>query len=258
MKFWGLRHAQLVPAEPARIGSVARSHLGLQRPINEDRVLDLPECGFWAVADGMGGYAGGDLAAQAAVDALRQAAGNATVDLPAAIHRANAAILRLNQDSGRGAGATLVVAQAVTGAGVRIAWVGDSRAYCLRGRQALQLTHDHTVVQELIDAGLLKPESAQDHPQAHVVTRALGIAAALDIATRTVTLEPGDRLLLCSDGLSRSLDPEDVATNLTLPALADRLLADALRRDGSDNISLVLAEMPVASHGKSPPHARDR
>uniref|UniRef100_UPI0035CB7F5B PP2C family protein-serine/threonine phosphatase n=1 Tax=uncultured Sphingomonas sp. TaxID=158754 RepID=UPI0035CB7F5B len=235
--------------EPLVVASVARSHVGLVRPINEDRVFDCPGSGLWAVADGMGGHNGGDLAAQAVVDALRDriVPGRATDagDMLAAIRNANAAIVARNEAEATDAGSTVVAAH-VAGRTATIAWVGDSRAYLLRGGAATQLSHDHSLVQELIDAGLLTIAAAARHPRANVVTRALGVTRSVEIATVTLALEPDDRLLLCSDGLSRPLQDMAWEPHGDLHDLTARLLADALRRDGSDNISLICIALTVA------------
>ena len=228
--------------EPLAVQSASRTHVGLVRPINEDRVFDCPARGLWAVADGMGGHSGGDLAAQAVIDALRaQVDGDAPIDqaaMLAAIHTANAAIVRDNRSRSTDAGSTVVAAQ-ITDRTATIAWVGDSRAYLIRDRTVRQISRDHSFVQDLIDAGLLTVAAAANHPRANVVTRALGIAEHVDIATVTIELERGDRLLLCSDGLSRSLETDAMRQRVDLDRLVGLLMADALRRDGSDNISLV-------------------
>lgn len=225
--------------------SASRSHVGLIRAINEDRVFDCPEAGLWAVADGMGGHRGGDLAAQAVIDELRRLTQTAdritAADVLAALIAANAAILRRNRESGFDAGATVVVAL-LTGETAHIAWAGDSRAYRLHGGGTDLLTQDHSVVQELVAAGLLSAEMAERHPQANVVTRALGVGDDVELDWVSVELRRGDRLLLCSDGLSRSLRDHGGAPPSTVQDAADALLADALRRDGSDNISLVIVE----------------
>lgn len=226
--------------EPCAVTSVARSHVGRVRLINEDRAFDCPERGLWAVADGMGGHGGGDLAAQAVVDALRALADRRdaidTRALLGAIERGNAAIVARNAASGGDAGSTVVAAH-LHGGRATIAWVGDSRAYLLRRGAMRQLTHDHSFVQELVDAGLLAAAAAADHPRANIVTRALGVAYGVDIATMTLDLEPGDRLLLCSDGLSRSL--ADLPPDQPLDQWADALVSTALDRDGSDNITTI-------------------
>ena len=226
------------------VRSVARSHVGLVRAINEDRVFDCPERSVWAVADGMGGHAGGDLAAQAVVDRLRGlTAGDRTLrftDMLVALGQANGDIRQRNDRLRISAGATVVAAM-IDSATAHIAWAGDSRAYRLRDGTLDLLTHDHSVVQELVDAGLLSADRAESHPQSHVVTRALGVDDDPRLQTVSVRLKPGDRLLLCSDGLSRSLAATDAAGE-TIDTLADRMLANALARDGSDNVSLIILE----------------
>ena len=226
------------------VRSVARSHVGLVRIINEDRVFDCADRQVWAVADGMGGHAGGDLAAQAVIDRLRAlTAGDRAIrftDMLVALGQANGDIRQRNDRLRTGAGATVVAAM-IDGATAHIAWAGDSRAYRVRHDGFDLLTHDHSLVQELVDAGLLPADRAESHPQSHVVTRALGVDDDPRLQTVSVRLKPGDRLLLCSDGLSRSLSGAD-ATGDTIETLADRMLGNALARDGSDNVSLALVE----------------
>lgn len=219
--------------------STARSHVGRVRRINEDRVFDWPDGGVWAVIDGMGGHRGGDVAAQTVVEALRGLQAGADSVL-AALADANARIHARNAAEGEQAGAT-VVALGLGDGRATIAWAGDSRCYRWRDGALELLTRDHSVVQELVDAGLLTADGAARHPQANVITRALGVDATCDVETRVADYRAGDRFLLCSDGLSRSLVGGDV-TNAPIEALADDLLARALANDGSDNISLVLVD----------------
>jgi serine/threonine protein phosphatase PrpC len=216
-----------------------RTDVGRVRSVNEDRVLDRSDAGLWAIADGMGGMSAGDLAAQTAVDTL---AALGSVDgraLLAALQRANTLI----QAQGGGRSGATIVAAHVTAGEARIYWAGDSRAYHVRGADVRRVTRDHSYVQDLVDAGLLDEAAAEDHPRANVVTRALGVADSVEVDVVRVGLQPGDRLLLCSDGVSRSLHPADLARPEPVDALADRLLAAALDRDGSDNASLVLIEI---------------
>ena len=233
------------PNQPsAGVRSVARSHVGLVRVINEDRVFDCAERRVWVVADGMGGHEGGDLAAQAVVDRLRALTASDRAirftDMLVALGQANGDIRQRNDRLRTGAGATVVAAM-IDASVAHIAWAGDSRAYRSRQGGLELLTHDHSLVQELVDAGLLPADRAESHPQSHVVTRALGVDDDPRLQTVSVRLKPGDRLLLCSDGLSRSLEATDAAGD-ALDALADLMLANALARDGSDNVSLILIE----------------
>ena len=228
-------------ASPAR-ASVARSHVGRVRVINEDRILDYPSANLWAVADGMGGHRGGDLAAQAVVDGLRTlATSGGALDLTAilaTLSQANADICRRNEATGANAGTTVVVATIADDV-ASIAWIGDSRAYRLRDGRLELLTRDHSVVQDLIDAGLLTPAQAERHPRANVITRALGVSEQLECQTLKAVLEPNDRLLLCSDGLSRSMSIDDIWEGND-DTIVDAMTMSSLDRDGTDNISLVL------------------
>ncbi|WP_068094591.1 PP2C family protein-serine/threonine phosphatase [Novosphingobium rosa] len=225
--------------------SAARSHVGHVRKINEDRLLDCPERGLWAVADGMGGLHGGDVAAELVIGALRQLVRQpapVTASMIAeALQQANAAILTRGRDTGGMIGSTVVVLH-IEADRATLFWAGDSRAYHCGAGAWTQLTRDHSVVQELLDAGLIDRDQARRHPKAHIVTRALGVAQALEIAQMTHTVAPGDRLLLCSDGLTRMLDTQDFTSDVDIGTAADTLLMQALHRDGSDNISLILIE----------------
>lgn len=229
-------------ARPCSVHSAARSHVGRVRSINEDRLLDRPDRRLWAVADGMGGHSAGDLAAETAIAALA-----ALADSPDPITRSGmtdaltAASERIaaGRAPGTTSGTTIVAMHLDAGRAV-ILWAGDSRCYHLRDGRGTQLTRDHSLVQSLVDAGLLASADADRHPRAHVITRALGVEGAVPIDAIEVEVRPGDRLLLCSDGASRSLCERDFGLSGSLDEGADRLLANALQRDGSDNVSLLL------------------
>lgn len=228
-------------SQPVTARSAARTHVGRVRTVNEDRLLDRSDRSLWAVADGMGGHSAGDVAADRAIAAMA-----ALADDPAPVTRerviaalegANAAILADAPVAGSG---TTIVAALLSGSEATILWAGDSRAYLIRGAAAERLTRDHSVVQELVDAGLLADADAHRHPRSNVITRALGVAPAVAIEVARVAVAPGDLLLLCSDGVSRSLGDRDFLAAGSLDERADRLLANALQRDGSDNASLLL------------------
>ena len=224
------------------IRSAALTHVGHVRAVNEDRVLDLPEAGLWAVADGMGGHQSGDVAAQIAVDALAELAGSgqalAGEDILAALQSANTRIYERYAAAERPSGTTIVAALHVEG-GIEIFWAGDSRAYRLRAGIWHCLTRDHSVVQQMVDAGALTPSAAARHPKGNVITRALGVDHDVAIDRVTTDFMAGDMIMLCSDGVSRSLAP-DMPRTPPVAALAQSLLDQALARDGSDNASLVL------------------
>jgi len=239
------RTERSIAKEERRIRSVTRTHVGRVRTVNEDRVFDCAERGLWAVADGMGGHFSGDVAAQRVVDALRT-----LVDsrphfddgmIDAALNRTGRRIHAEAGGSARISGSTIIALHIDRDEGM-VFWAGDSRAYRLRAGRIEQLSRDHSLVQELVDAGALAPEQAHRHPQAHVITRALGTAADVAIERRAITVAPGDLYLLCSDGLARGQADPDLLDRLDGPldTIADRLLDDALTAGGADNISLVL------------------
>ena len=229
----------------AGIHSVARTHVGRVRSINEDRVLDRATRGLWAVADGMGGHSAGDIAAQAIVDALHRLADDpAPFDDDAVEASLLAAGRRICADAtgSRVSGSTVVALHICDTVGT-LFWAGDSRAYRARGGRIEQLSRDHSLVQDLIDSGALPPALAERHPQAHVITRALGATPHVAIERRTITVESSDLFLLCSDGLTRSGGEPALATGRPIDVIADDLLAGALAAGGPDNISLVLVSV---------------
>lgn len=232
--------------------SISRTHLGTVRQINEDRVLDRSDCGLWAVADGMGGHRGGDIAAEIAIAALRSLADSPTVldigAIRAALEAANAEIYQRGQSAGGVIGSTIVVLH-IADATATLFWAGDSRAYRFAHAGCEQLTIDHSLVQQLVDAGLIAPQQAARHPQAHVITRALGVDATVEIDMVSIAVQSGDRILLCSDGLSRSLACESLDDPIVDEGAGERILSEALQRDGSDNISFVLVAVPAAHLG---------
>lgn len=225
------------------IRSTSRTHVGRVRRVNEDRLLDAPDRSLWVVADGMGGHSAGDVAADALVAHLTESGPLPdAASLEAALVEANGAI----REQTGGQGGTTVVALRIMDTTATLSWAGDSRAYLIRDGRLGLLTHDHSVVQQLIDAGVISAEQALHHPHANVITNALGISTDVRIDSNTVELMPYDRLLLCSDGLSRSLSERDVTGDCELEALADRMLTNALQRDGQDNISLILVEIAAS------------
>lgn len=223
--------------------SLARSHIGSVRPINEDRVLNLSDRGLWAVADGMGGHAMGDIAAQAVVTTLTEfAARDLSADrLAAAVAEANRRVVELGREANRQCGST-VAGVWLRGSDATVFWAGDSRVYRHREGRATLLTHDHRVVQDLVDAGIIDAAAARYHPRAAVITRAVGAGPVLELATRVERAVPGDTFLICSDGLSDLVDDTLVEAALAIgdEGVADRLLEAALSAGGTDNISFVL------------------
>jgi PPM family protein phosphatase len=235
-----------------RLSSFAVTDVGRTRAGNEDSYF----CGrtVFAVADGLGGHQGGEVASAAAVEPLaaldgREFAepGEAAEALAAAIREGNAAILeRAAGDPGLWGMGTTVTAAALAGERhLQLAHVGDSRAYLLRDGSLEQLTTDHTVVGELVRRGRLTPEQAAIHPERSILTRAVGLDPRVPVDTPDpVELRDGDQVLLCSDGLTEAVDDDRITELLSAGAdgeAACRSLIDAANAAGGpDNITVVL------------------
>ena len=227
------------PLASSDIQSVSRSHVGRFRTLNEDRILDRPNSRLWAIADGMGGHVNGSLAAETVIAHL---GGLPQIQEPAAIRAAIEAANGSILEQAGGKSGTTIVALKIFDDCARIWWAGDSRAYRLRDGKVDLLTRDHSLVQELVEVGEIAADEAAGHPRANVITRALGIASSIDLDVREIEVRAGDLLLLCSDGLSRSFVSDDLRNEEPIDAMADRLLRNALERDGRDNISFVLVK----------------
>lgn len=230
--------------------SCALSELGHVRKINEDAFLDAQEEGLWVVADGMGGHSRGDRASQAIIEALHtfKSQDNALESVDDLLERLNTANDACRQAaSGEVMGST-VAALHVNGDSAYILWAGDSRVYRHRQGEFVQLTDDHSLVQELHRLGELTADEAENHPSSNVITRAIGVADDVEVQVRQVDLQAGDRFLLCSDGLFKDVKPAEVETNLALPSprqALDELVKLALRRGGTDNVTAIVVQMAI-------------
>lgn len=226
--------------------SVGRTHVGCVRSLNEDAVLNRADIGLWAVADGMGGHEGGEVASAAVVSALEGVSDFATAyafrDAAAqALIEANAKLVELSAERGT-MGSTVVTLLAHEGYYACL-WAGDSRAYLYRAGALKRLSHDHSVVQEMVDAGAITEERARAHPRSNVITRAVGAREQLDVESVFGPIQAGDRFLLCSDGLTGVVSDREIAEHMIrapLEAAAERLIDQALARGAPDNVSLVL------------------
>jgi protein phosphatase len=229
--------------------------VGLVRSNNQDQFLVSP--GLYAVADGMGGHAAGEVASSTAIKALQAAfavSGEHSVEsLESAAKAANRAVweqARTNRGM-LGMGTTLVALAVVEHGdgtnGLAVAHIGDSRLYLLREGALKQLTVDHSLVQELVDDGQISQAQAAVHPQRHVLTRALGVEPTVQVDIIDVTPKHGDRYLLCSDGLPREASDEQIAAVLTRfsdpSEAAKELVTLANDRGGSDNITAVVVDV---------------
>lgn len=237
----------IIDREQGIIRSTARTHTGRVRVVNEDRFLDDPARGLWAVADGMGGHSAGDIAAGLVIATLaaRTATGASAVEILGALETANSAVRAQSSGSGSVSGST-VAALRIDGDRFSIFWAGDSRVYRLGADGLERLSRDHSVVQALVDSGAISADSARHHPQANVITRALGTGDTVEVETVSGKVQPGDVFLLCSDGLSGCVADADIAAQLALPidVAADMLLSLALAAGGEDNITLIVVAVP--------------
>jgi len=228
-----------------RISASGLTDTGLVRAANEDSILQRPEICLWAVADGMGGHEGGQYASGVVVERLQETPrldehAEALAAIANAIHGANDEIF---QAAGEGArmGST-VVALLVSDGQFTCLWAGDSRCYLLRGRSLYQLTRDHTQVQDMVDAGLMTAGEARSHPMSHVLSRAVGVEAELQLEAVRDVVRSGDVFLLCSDGLHGVVSEDEISERLArLPpgAACARLLELAHSRGAPDNVSIV-------------------
>lgn len=241
----------------------ALSDVGQQRTVNEDAVRTAalgPEDWLLAVCDGMGGHEGGRVASSVAADhivrALRDAppGGNPTDAIYNALAGANDAVCVEAAERGLPTMGTTAVVARIIGRQCWLGWVGDSRAYHFRGRQLLDRSQDHTRVAEMLARGILTPEQAKQHPDAHILTRALGGGKEAGEGFKPsawnepLELQTGDYLLLCSDGLYDLVQDEeipDLVAGLDATVASERLVATANERGGHDNISVVLAVVGV-------------
>ena len=232
---------------------VSRTHVGLKRKVNEDSVLVRTERGLWAVADGMGGHEVGDVASSMVTDALRALpivyglddTVEAAVD---ALRRVNGELIRLarsEDDRSRTIGTT-VVGLAIADGHFRCFWVGDSRAYRIRHGQIRRLSRDHSLVQDLVDAGMLNSADAEKHESANVITRAVGVSEELEVDSSTGEAAPGDIFFLASDGITRVVEDDELLEELangSLEAAADKLVDLVLARGAPDNLSMVITRV---------------
>ncbi|MCL1873058.1 MAG: Stp1/IreP family PP2C-type Ser/Thr phosphatase [Clostridiales bacterium] len=237
--------------------SAALSHIGLVRKSNEDRVFADEDLGLFIVADGVGGHEGGEIASSSAVDTviadieekpeetdseLRQEI------LREAFYHANDIVyqqgLGKNPKNNKGMSTTMT-ALWLTDELINLAHVGDSRAYLISEGEIRQLTDDHSLVKELLKDGSISKDEAKQHPHRHIITRAIGQDAILQLDNQVLNWQKNDYLLLCSDGLFSMVDDQEllyfiIDHNGDLEAACKSLLIRALAQGGLDNISLVL------------------
>jgi len=231
---------------PGLLTSQGVTHPGAVRPRNEDAFVDRADIGLWAVADGAGGHGAGDVASAAVAATLQDLPpGLSAAELLAQVRQriagVHAALRAQAEEAGPGRIiATTVVVLLARNGHFACLWAGDSRAYLLRDGHFLRLTRDHSVVQDLVEAGLLPAEEAENHPQANVITRAVGAIGELELDKVKDRIAPGDRFLLCSDGLFKALPEGEIAAQLVAGGGPAELLAAALARGARDNVTAVM------------------
>jgi protein phosphatase len=238
-----------------RFADGSRSDVGRGRPENEDSLLVDREHGLYAVADGMGGHRAGEVASATAIDTLQAAFGGGN-PIDRAVAAANAAVFAKAADDAalRGMGTTLTAVALRPDGTAILGHVGDSRAYLMRDGAVTQVTDDHSLVEQLVREGRLSPEEAQHHPQRAIITRALGVDPDVEVDTYRVDLKPGDRLLICSDGLTGMLSDETIAATLRRHAdpqqAAETLVDMANQAGGDDNITVVILDALADGDGR--------
>lgn len=236
---------------PVRFRSEARSHAGVVRKINEDAYAARNTLRLWAVADGIGGHACGDIASRMLAEAMAAIdADSEHHHLPqlveAQIQKTHAAMVEQSREKDHGAlmGSTISVLMGGRDS-VQCIWAGDSRVYRHRDGMMTRLTHDHSVVQQLIDSGAIDEAAARKHPHKNVITSAVGAQDKLSLERRTHEFAAGDKFLLCTDGLSNMLTDYELCSLISsgpIDETADLLLATALARGAGDNVTFVLVE----------------
>ncbi len=226
----------------------SKTDIGLRRKANEDALI--AEFPLFLVADGMGGHEAGDVASELALGAFRHLVGRSAVtleELVAAFHNAVACVQQI--EAARAAGTTIsgvAVSEHDDVAYWLVMNIGDSRTYRLAHGTLEQISVDHSAVQELIDQGRLAPRDAERHPERHVITKAVGAGSHAEPHYWLIPANTGDRLLICSDGLSKEVEPGEIADVLTAepsPERAAELLVDmALARGGRDNVTVIVVD----------------
>ncbi|WP_264214536.1 PP2C family protein-serine/threonine phosphatase [Leisingera thetidis] len=229
----------------------AQTHVGLVRKVNEDAVLALPEHDIWLVADGMGGHDAGDFASRLIADAVAMIP--LGLDPAARMHALRDAIQNAHkairaEAAARGGGTIGSTVAALIMANQHFVglWAGDSRIYRLRGGHIEMLTEDHSAVAEFVLAGKMTWDEAEQHPQSNAITRAVGVGDELEIDKIRGETVPGDRFLICSDGLTKYATfqiLEDVLGGTPLETVGDQLIQIALNGGGGDNITAVVVDV---------------
>lgn len=250
-----IEHELSLPAGTMRLSVSAATDLGMVRKVNEDSFL--AETGLYLVADGMGGHSFGDRASQSVVGTFAAAVAEGGTLTPErvvqTIHSSNEAVVAMTGDDEESVSGTTLAGLALVQSETDHHWmafnVGDSRVYSWDGRLLEQVTVDHSAVQEMLDLGQITAIEASEHPHRNVVTRAIGVGDIVDPDIWLLPVAGRQLFLACSDGLTKELDDDQIATILAdrfqLPGdltIAERLVEAALAAGGADNVTVVVVE----------------
>lgn len=224
------------------------THVGRVRENNEDTIFPSSDGSsdasvIVAVADGMGGHAGGEIASSTAMAAATT--GSGTPEERVLLANNTVLAKAATTPSLTGMGTTLTLARFTEDSTVEFAHVGDSRAYLFRANQLTQITNDHTLVAEWVAAGAITPEEAKVHPRRGMLMKSLGVGLDVDVETHELSLATGDRLMLCSDGLTGMVEDDVIASilaNSTPAAAVWELIEAANNNGGNDNVSVVVID----------------
>lgn len=231
--------------------SDSRSDPGKVRRTNEDSLVDRPDIGLWAVADGMGGHAAGDVASSMIAEALDAVPSHADLttfvdDVEDRVETVNRRLREVAAGHAIETVGSTVAALLAHGSHCVCIWAGDSRIYRYRAGGVERLTQDHALVEELVEKGVLSREEAAAHPQANLVTRAVGATDALFLDLEVYKLEDDDLFILCSDGLDKELTEVDIAATVSArgsASVSDALVETALARGARDNVTVVAVKV---------------
>jgi protein phosphatase len=246
----------------------ATTHVGMVRQRNEDSYLSRPEAGIWAVADGMGGHDGGDLASQTVIAALQSIERpTSAVDLlsrcESQVALANQRLKAISRERGGDVIGATIALLLICDSHYACLWSGDSRIYVVRAGQISQLSCDHTEVQELLAGGVITPTEAKTWHGSNVITRAIGVFDEPELEMTSGPVQPGDSFVICSDGLTNHVQDDEilncVRTNVSQQA-CDRLVELTLERGAVDNVTVVVVryQPEPERHGPSDAEPPDR
>lgn len=234
---------------PIQWSSAAATNVGTVRTINEDAILARPEAGMWIVADGMGGHEAGNVASKIVVETLAEVKPSRNLnefvaEIENRILDANQRLLEYSEImlDGRIVGSTFVCLLVHGQVGVCM-WAGDSRLYVYRGGELQQVSADHSHVAELLRQGVISEAEADTHPDANVITRAIGTSADLYVDIEVFSIQAGDTYLLCSDGLYNAVGSQNISSYLAdkdLETAVNKLIQDALNNSANDNVSAIV------------------